>query len=75
MRAAELVTARIRSGEYAPGQRLNLGLIADEMDVERATISRAMRVLDERGLVKFWRGLGWYVNSPAADQAAVPESS
>lgn len=68
MRAAELVTARIGDGTYAPGQRLSLGLIADEMGVERTTLTRAMRVVEERGLVRFWRGLGWFVAGEAAGQ-------
>jgi len=61
MRAVEVVTARIANGEYSPGQRLNIGLLADELGVERGTISRAMRVLGERGLVQFYEGLGWHV--------------
>jgi len=61
MRAARLVEERIASGEYAPGQRLNIGLIADELDVERGSVSRGMQVLAGEGLVRFWPGLGWYV--------------
>lgn len=61
MRAARLVEERIASGEYAPGQRLNIGLLADELDAERGTVSRGMAVLAEKGLVRFWQGLGWYV--------------
>lgn len=62
MRAAALVEERIGSGEYAHGQRLSIGLIADELDVERGTVSRAMKVLASRGLVQFWPGLGWHVS-------------
>ena len=61
MRAARLVEERIASGAYAPGQRLNIGLIADELGVERGTVSRGMRVLADKGLVRFWAGLGWHV--------------
>lgn len=61
MRAVALVEGRIADGTYSPGQRLNIGLIADELDAERGTVSRAMGILAERGLVIFWQGLGWYV--------------
>ena len=61
MRAAKLVEDRIADGTYDHGQRLNLGLIADEMGVQRDTVSRGMQVLAERGIVRFWQGLGWYV--------------
>ena len=61
MRAAKLVEDRIADGTYEHGQRLNIGLIADEMNVERSTVSRAMNVLASRGLVQFWQGLGWHV--------------
>lgn len=67
MHAARLVEERIASGEYTPGQRLNIGLIADELDVERGTVSRGMQVLADKGLVRFWQGLGWYVTDPAPE--------
>lgn len=69
MQAARLIEDRIASGDYQPGQRLNLALIADEMGVERDTVSRGVRVLADRGLLTFWRGLGWYVGSAGPGNA------
>lgn len=67
MRAAQVISARIEAGEYEPGQRLNIGLIADELGVQRDTVSHAMQVLAGRGLVEFFRGLGWYVTGDSEE--------
>jgi len=64
-RTAETITTRIRDGSYEPGQRLNIGLIAAELGVSRRTVSHALAVLAVDGLVEFFEGLGWYVNSGA----------
>lgn len=61
MRAARYIEDRISSGEYEHGQRLNVGLIADESGVYRAAVARALNLLAGRGLVTFYPGLGWYV--------------
>jgi DNA-binding GntR family transcriptional regulator len=60
-RAAETIAGRIASGEYEHGQRLNIGLIAAELGVSRRTVSHALAVLGDRGLVGFFEGLGWHV--------------
>jgi DNA-binding GntR family transcriptional regulator len=75
MRAATLVEGRIADGTYSPGQRLNIGLIADELDVERGTVSRAMGILRDRGLVTFWQGLGWYVSGEGQPPAHLTRHS
>jgi len=61
MRAAQFIEQRIADGTYSHGQRLNLGLIAEEAGVYRAAVSRAMTMLEERGLVRRFGGLGWHV--------------
>jgi DNA-binding GntR family transcriptional regulator len=61
MRTAKVIEDRIASGEYEHGQRLNIGLIADELGVSRRTVGTAMNVLATRELVRFWQGLGWHV--------------
>jgi DNA-binding GntR family transcriptional regulator len=61
MRAARYIEDRIADGTYEHGQRLNIGLIAQELGIQRDTVSRGMTVLAERGLVQFWAGLGWHV--------------
>jgi DNA-binding GntR family transcriptional regulator len=57
---AVLVT-RIGDGTYAPGARLNIGLLADEFHVTRTTIGKALRLLEQDGRIVMYRGLGWYV--------------
>lgn len=61
VRAAETIATRIRAGEYESGRRLYLGPLADELGVGRRTMAHAMVMLESRGLVQFWEGLGWYV--------------
>ncbi len=57
---AQLKTA-IAGGGLAPGARLNIGLIADEHDVGRDTVKRALSLLEGDGLAERWPGLGWFV--------------
>lgn len=61
MRAASAIAGRIEAGEYESGQRLNIGLLADELGVSRRTVGHGLAVLESRGLVQFWAGLGWHV--------------
>jgi DNA-binding GntR family transcriptional regulator len=58
---AKTIAGRIDDGRLEHGQRLNIGLIATELGVSRRTVSHAMTVLADRGLVQFWQGLGWHV--------------
>lgn len=67
MRTAKVIEDRIAGGEYERGQRLNIGLIADELGVSRRTVGTAMNVLAGKGLVRFWQGLGWHVTAAAPE--------
>lgn len=68
MRLYSQLKAAIESGELEAGARLNIGLIADEHDVSRDTVQRALGLLDADGLTERWPGLGWYVaEHPPAD--------
>jgi DNA-binding GntR family transcriptional regulator len=53
---SELVTARLRdqilSGEFAPGDRLVEGRIAEDLDVSRVPVREALRALAAEGLVE-----------------------
>lgn len=53
---SELVIARLResitSGEYAPGDRLVEGRIAEDLDVSRVPVREALRALAAEGLVE-----------------------
>lgn len=66
-RARELIRRRIAAGDYAPGRRIHVGALADELGVSRPTISRAMAGLAGEGLVRYWPGLGWYVTGAGDD--------
>lgn len=67
MRVYAQLKAGIESGALAPGARLNIGLIADEHDVSRDTVQKALGLLESDGLVERYAGLGWYVAEPSGD--------
>ena len=55
------LSQRIAEGKLASQTRLNIGAIADEYDVSRDTVQKAIGMLADEGLVERWPGLGWYV--------------
>ena len=75
MRAARAISARIADGTYAPGQRLHIGLIADELGIYRAAVSRGLELLAGRGLVARVPGLGWYVTGDSEEAPGEPGAS
>ncbi|MFG3554392.1 winged helix-turn-helix domain-containing protein [Micromonospora sp. NPDC047557] len=59
---AEDLAARIRSGEYAPGERLpTYNELSDIYNVSVTTVQRAVIVLQTRGLVVGLQGRGLWV--------------
>lgn len=52
------VRERILSHEYAPGYRLVLATIADELDMSVVPVREAIRQLEAQGLVTFERNVG-----------------
>ena len=58
-----VVRSRIGDGTYPAGSHLNIGLLADEFDVTRTTVSKALRLLEADGLVELYTGVGWYVKN------------
>ncbi|MFI6160415.1 GntR family transcriptional regulator [Micromonospora haikouensis] len=59
---ADDLTARIRSGEYTPGEKLpTLRELADLYSVSVSTIQRALELTRERGLTIGRPGAGIYV--------------
>lgn len=59
---ADDLTARIRSGEYQPGQKLPSGPeLADLYDVSISSAARVYLILKERGLIVGVQGKGLYV--------------
>lgn len=67
---AEL-SRRIADGTLAPETRLNIGSLADEFDVARETVQKAIRLLAADGLVARYAGLGWFV-IPEAERGEAP---
>lgn len=61
MRIYAQLKARIEGGELAAGARLNIGLIADEYDVSRDTVQKALGKLEADDLIERFAGLGWFV--------------
>jgi GntR family transcriptional regulator len=65
MRVAADITARIDSGELAPGTRLRSERdLAAHYEVAYHTIRRAIEVLRERGLIVSIHGRGTFVREP-----------
>lgn len=60
-RAYDWLHERIVRREYAPGYRLVLAAIADELDMSVVPVREAIRQLEARGLVTFQRNVGAHV--------------
>jgi DNA-binding FadR family transcriptional regulator len=73
---AEALLARIRSGEYATGDRLPADrLIAESFGVSRATAREAQLVLELIGAVEVRHGDGVFVRGPVAQVGGVHGST
>lgn len=65
---AERIEARIRSGNYSPGQRIPAETtIAAENAIGRPTVRQAIDQLVRKGLLVRKRGSGTYVQAPAEE--------
>ncbi|WP_375372003.1 winged helix-turn-helix domain-containing protein [Salinispora sp. H7-4] len=57
------ITAQIRAGELAPGEKLpTYAQLADHFKISVTTAQTALRILRERGLVEGHQGKGTYVS-------------
>ncbi|MCK7636475.1 GntR family transcriptional regulator [Corynebacterium pygosceleis] len=56
--AHRLISSKISSGELAPGHRLVLSAIAEELGVSVVPVREAIRQLEAEGLVTFERNVG-----------------
>jgi GntR family transcriptional regulator len=73
MRLAAFIREQIRDGKLAPGGRLpSIAVLRREQGHSRQTAGKAMRVLEEEGLIYRVPGLGYYVSCGVP---AEPESS
>lgn len=60
--AAQILRARIADGTYPPRRRLpSFDALADELNLSRNTVKRAVRILSAEGLVQGVKGKGTYV--------------
>jgi DNA-binding GntR family transcriptional regulator len=71
MRVYAQLKAQIEAGTLAAGARLNIQRIADEYDVGRDTVQKAIGLLEADGLVERWPGLGWYVKETPGESPGV----
>jgi DNA-binding LacI/PurR family transcriptional regulator/DNA-binding transcriptional regulator YhcF (GntR family) len=58
-----------RSGEKLPSERE----LCERYRVSQITVRRALRELDHQGRVYSHHGLGWFVNTPSADETPLRE--
>ena len=60
---ATLLRDQITSGKLAPGERLpSIGKLRQEHGHSRPTVTKAMKVLSDEGLIYRVPGLGYYRN-------------
>ncbi|WP_022666359.1 GntR family transcriptional regulator [Desulfospira joergensenii] len=64
---ADILTERIRSGEYSPGQMIPSEIsLAKQYGIGRPTVRQAMDTLVRKGLIHRRRGAGTFVKRPEA---------
>ena len=62
---AALIREQIRSGELPPGSRLpSINALAAEHDIATATVTKALRILKDEGLIFGETGHGTFVAEP-----------
>jgi hypothetical protein len=75
MRLAAFIREQIRDGKLAPGGRIpSIAVLRREQGHSRQTAGKAMRVLEEEGLIYRVPGLGYYVTCgvPAGPESSSP---
>lgn len=64
VRLAGLLRQQIQSGQLAPGNPApSITTLAQEHGLARQTVAKALRLLEDEGLVTRYAGLGYYVTS------------
>lgn len=68
MQLADIIEAKITSGEFRPKQPIPAeSRLVEEYGVARMTVRRTVRELRERGLVRVIQGKGTFVNPRSED--------
>ncbi|WP_425405520.1 GntR family transcriptional regulator [Hwanghaeella sp.] len=62
-RVADTLVDAILSGQLSPGDRLAESTIAKQMDLSRAPVREALRLLENSGLVEYKNNRGFFVHS------------
>jgi GntR family transcriptional regulator len=66
---ANSIVERIRSGEFATGDRLpSERTLCEELSVSRMTVRQALQTLQRQGLIEQQRGKGSFVSGPKIEQ-------
>lgn len=65
---ADGLAERILHGAIAPGQRLRESAVAGELGISRPTVREAVRMLEQRGLVRVEASRGAVVIAPTDDE-------
>jgi DNA-binding GntR family transcriptional regulator len=68
--AYDALREKIISRELAPGQRLDLNSIEEQMGISRTPLKEALARLEMEGLVEIFPRSGTYVTDPSPDQLA-----
>lgn len=68
LQVAEHMAARIIEGDHPPGSRLREIELAESFEVSRATIREALRLLEQRGLVRIQPQRGAHVTQLSAKE-------
>lgn len=66
-RVADTLVDAILSGRLSPGDRLAESTIAKQMDLSRAPVREALRLLENSGLVEYRNNRGFFVHSVTAE--------
>ncbi|MFW5787244.1 MAG: GntR family transcriptional regulator [Halanaerobiales bacterium] len=65
LRIKEYIEEKINEGKYNPGDKLpSENKLSDQLDVSRASLREALRVLEEEGKIVKHQGIGTFVNKP-----------
>lgn len=65
-RVADTLMSTILAGQIAPGERLAESMIAKQMDLSRAPVREALRLLENSGLVEYRANRGFFVQVVSA---------
>lgn len=65
LRIKEYLEKKIENGEYKPGDKLpSENKLSKSLDVSRASLREALRVLEEEGKIVKQQGIGTFINKP-----------